>query len=161
VAGVYWWEVHPEERWIQDYSPLGKPAEQVMSLWNAQPDLGQGPDTVPQVVAPTAPAAPAPRPPAPPAAAPAAAAPRVTLKLRPSRVRGFVTPYSPGCPGTVTLRVRRWQDGRWRWLKPPRAFRLDGHGTFSLPLDRRVRRVSAMFRSRCFTVGSAWVTTKA
>jgi hypothetical protein len=47
VAGVYWWDVHPEERWIQDYSPIGKPAEEVMARWNAVPDLGHGPDTVP------------------------------------------------------------------------------------------------------------------
>jgi hypothetical protein len=42
VAGVYWWEVNPDAWGPQDYSPLGKPAEQVIARWNAA--LGMLPD---------------------------------------------------------------------------------------------------------------------
>jgi hypothetical protein len=34
MAGVYWWSVDPESRWVQDYSPIGKPAEQVVARAN-------------------------------------------------------------------------------------------------------------------------------
>jgi hypothetical protein len=34
MAGVYWWEVNPDEWWIQDYNPLGKPAGAVVEAWN-------------------------------------------------------------------------------------------------------------------------------
>lgn len=34
LAGVYWWEVNLASRWAQGYSPLGKPAEQVMAAAN-------------------------------------------------------------------------------------------------------------------------------
>jgi hypothetical protein len=158
VAGVYWWEVHPEERWIQDYSPLGKPAEEVLSRWNAVPDLGQGPDTTLPVPAP----APPPLPAAPPSRTAATPAPTatVTLRLRARRVRGAVVPYSASCPGRVTLRERARRHGRWRSLRPPASFTPGSRGTFTRSLDRRAQRVSAVFRSRCFTTTSAWVEAK-
>jgi hypothetical protein len=34
MAGVYWWEVNPDKWWVQDYSPLGKPAEDVIAAFN-------------------------------------------------------------------------------------------------------------------------------
>jgi hypothetical protein len=34
MAGVYWWDVSPGRWWVQDYSPIGKPAENVMAAAN-------------------------------------------------------------------------------------------------------------------------------
>jgi hypothetical protein len=34
LAGVYWWSVEPGDWWEQSYSPIGKPAEKVMAIWN-------------------------------------------------------------------------------------------------------------------------------
>jgi hypothetical protein len=34
MAGVYWWDVNADHWWAGDYSPLGKPAADVMSEWN-------------------------------------------------------------------------------------------------------------------------------
>jgi hypothetical protein len=46
MAGVYWWDVNADRWWVQDYSPIGKPAEQVLAisnlrlmLWRALPFL--------------------------------------------------------------------------------------------------------------------------
>jgi phosphoglycolate phosphatase-like HAD superfamily hydrolase len=34
MAGVYWWNVDPGAWWVQDYSPIGKPAETVLAMAN-------------------------------------------------------------------------------------------------------------------------------
>ena len=34
LAGVYWWSVDADKWWAGDYSPLGKPAADVMRTWN-------------------------------------------------------------------------------------------------------------------------------
>jgi hypothetical protein len=57
IAGLYWWEVNTDNWWVQDYSPLGKPAEQVMSGWNsasAQPPANPLPVDPPVPVSPPA-----------------------------------------------------------------------------------------------------------
>jgi hypothetical protein len=36
LAGVYWWNVDPGAWWVQDYSPIGKPAETVLAMANLQ-----------------------------------------------------------------------------------------------------------------------------
>jgi hypothetical protein len=41
MAGVYWWEVNPDRSWIQDYDPIGKPAEQVMAISNFRLTLSE------------------------------------------------------------------------------------------------------------------------
>jgi hypothetical protein len=41
MAGVYWWEVSVGRWWIQDYSPLGKPAEQVLAFSNLRSMLSR------------------------------------------------------------------------------------------------------------------------
>src|SRR5436190_1898748 len=66
MAGVYWWEANADS-WIpQDYSPLGKPAAEVMSVWNrAQVELSTPPlpaDPVAPPVPPPPPADPQPEP---------------------------------------------------------------------------------------------------
>jgi hypothetical protein len=38
MAGVYWWEVNADHWWAGDYSPLGKPAADVMTAWNKRID---------------------------------------------------------------------------------------------------------------------------
>jgi hypothetical protein len=34
MAGLYWWEINNDSWWVQDYSPVAKPAELVMADWN-------------------------------------------------------------------------------------------------------------------------------
>jgi hypothetical protein len=41
MAGVYWWDVNAGEWWIQDYSPIGKPAERILAFSNLRSMLSR------------------------------------------------------------------------------------------------------------------------
>jgi hypothetical protein len=157
VAGVYWWDVHPDERWIQDYSPLGKPAEQVLAAWNQRPDLGQGPDIPAPAPVTQAP----PLPPPEPQASPPAARAAIDITLRGRRLVGSVAPYSAACPGKVWLQLRTRAGGRWRTMRAPRPFAPRGGGAFARSLRARPARARAVFRSRCSSARSGWAPNRA
>lgn len=69
-AGIYWWEVNPDSWWVQDYNPIGKPAEQVVVAWNARASSAE---------VPSAPSPPPP-PPQPSAAATVRCSPYLTWR---------------------------------------------------------------------------------
>jgi hypothetical protein len=187
MAGVYWWEVNVDSWWVQDYSPLGKPAEQVIASWNGraieQPPGDVAPPaevtpaaevtppadvappaevTPPAAAVPTAEVAP-PAGPALPAGAPSAAK-RPSLRLRVTvshgRVRGSVAPYVSGCGGSISLRLRNRRRGRWHYLRPPHSSQVRPDGSFARRLPSGRLRVRTVFESPCGSVSSGWATAR-
>jgi hypothetical protein len=174
MAGLYWWEVSADQWWVQDYSPIAKPAEQVMASWNSRLASDQSPQpagpSVPPVPSvdppPIAPVLPTDGtyadPPRPSASKPPTRAQRavVHLTLRGRVARGIVRPYSKQCGGRVVLQVRRRVHGRWRYLRPPAAVTPASSGRFVRKVGRGRLRVRAAFRSNCSRAKSAWVSSR-
>jgi hypothetical protein len=164
MAGVYWWEARADSWWVKDYSPLGKPAGQVMTDWNraalAVPPAGGAGDMVapPEpspMVEPQPPAQPPqPQPPQPASSAP----PAVTVKLRRRRLSGSVSPYTAECAGQVQLQVRRRVAGKWRHVPPPATFAPGTSGRFTLIMRPGRLRVRAVFTSPCAGARSGWTS---
>ncbi|MEA2450851.1 MAG: hypothetical protein QOG63_2783 [Thermoleophilaceae bacterium] len=175
MAGLYWWEVNSDEWWVQDYSPLAKPAEQVMVDWNRQlsaPAVAEPPtpDPVqPPVSDPVQPPAADPvQPPAidlgpqprqSPPAAPIAIRPVIHLTLRARRLTGIVAPYQPICQGRVHLRLRVKHGGRWHYVRPPAPLAPGPGGQFHRVMPAGRLRVKAVFASPCANARSGWVST--
>jgi hypothetical protein len=183
MAGVYWWEVNADDWWVQDYSPLGKPAAQIMTEWNrratevTEPPVVVEPPTVepPTVEPPTVEPPPIDREPVdaspaaaigPPAPAPATPPstssnfrPAIELALNGRRLAGVVRPYDRACGGELQLRVRRRQAGRWRYIAPPAGIAPGVNGHFTRRMSSGRLRVRAVFSSACGTARSGWVRT--
>jgi hypothetical protein len=144
VAGFYWWDANTDSWSVQDYSPIGKPAERVMSEWN-----GAGHEPAP------------PPPPSTPPADPAASSPTsVAVAVRGRRVRGAVSPYSRACRGRVQIRLQRRMHGHWREARPLPPFSPTATGAFARTLPRGHLRVRVGFRSRCGSLSSRWAATR-
>jgi hypothetical protein len=158
MAGVYWWDVNTDEWWIKDYSPIGKPAEQVMAAWNTRPPP-QSPAPEPQVTGPPAPDPVAPQAPGitPASSQPPAHAPVIRLSLHGRRLTGSITPYSAACAGRVSLRLRRMSHGRWRYVRSPAPFAPSARGSFHRMLGAGALQVRAVFVSGCHAASSGWV----
>jgi hypothetical protein len=176
LAGVYWWGVESDGWWVKDYNPLGKPAEAVMASWNRRPPppapaptetpAPASPETptpaVPETPAPADTPAPALTSPPSPAATPPKpasplATPAIAVSIRGRRLHGAVTHYSPRCRGSVTLRVRRRSQHRWRYVRPTHPRAVDARGRFSHRLLAGRLRVRAVFGSRCGHAASRWL----
>jgi hypothetical protein len=188
MAGVYWWEVNADSWWVQDYSPLAKPAEQIMVEWNKRlaPPPPEDPPVVtpdppvvtpeppvvtpdPPVVTPDPPVV-TPEPPKvtpePPVVTPAghtpavpAARPVIYMIVRGQRLLGAVAPYSAGCKGTVGLRVRIKRGRKWRYLRTPAPLTLTRAGGFARRMPAGPVRVKAVYSSSCAKASSAWIAS--
>jgi hypothetical protein len=148
VAGFYWWEVNTDGWWVQDYNPLGKPAEQVMADWNRR--VRPAGSTQSHAVPPNA--EPGQQP-----AAPARVA--MDISVRGRRLRGLVSGGTRACGGRISLRLRRRAAGRWRYVRPPAPFAASPGGGFAHRLPPGRLRVRAVLQSRCGRASSGWVTT--
>jgi hypothetical protein len=169
MAGVYWWGVDSDSWWVNDFSPLGKPAEQVMSAWNKRgpatpsPTMETPPVTQPvKDDPPPAPPVSPPRPPPVTETTPPRPADRqasaIRITVRPRRLAGVVAPYTRSCRGTVKLQLRRRSHDRWLSVRTPRPLALTTRGAFSSGLRPGHVRVRAVFSSRCGAASSPWVS---
>jgi hypothetical protein len=183
MAGLFWWEVNSDEWWVQDYSPLAKPAEQVMVDWNARLAAPQSevtppatdalppptidpptpPATDPPIVDPPTPPTPEtptvdlPTPPATETPAAGSSPPLVRLTLRGRRLRGAILPYQAACGGRVQLNMRLMRHGHWRYVQPPHPLAPGPTGTFTRLVPRGRLRVRAVFESGCGAARSRWI----
>jgi hypothetical protein len=138
MAGVYWWGIESDNWWVKDYSPVGKPAEDVMAAWNKRPSTPPPPSEMNPILMPAAPA--------------------IEIRVVGRRVVGSIARYRRECGGRVGLRLRRKSHGRWRYVRPPRLLVLNASGRFSQRLRQRRLRVRAVFSSRCGRAASGWTS---
>lgn len=150
MAGVYWWELNTDEWWVQDYSPLGKPAEQVMARWDAS-----APATTPPATTPPAGTG-SPQPPR-PTLPQRARKVRLHVRLRGRRLRGRVRPFSRHRGGRIRLRVQRRSHGRWHHVRSPRPIRPHAGGRFVHRVRHGRVRVRVVYRRGHHAVRSHWV----
>jgi hypothetical protein len=143
MAGVYWWGIEADSWWVKNYDPSGKPAEDVMAAWNKRQSTPPSPAPPADPVVAT----PAPKP----------QRPSIGARMRGRRLVGAVVRYSPRCGGRVSLRLRYRRHGRWRYIRPPRAFGLRADGRFSRRLGPGRLRVRVVLTSLCGRVASGWI----
>lgn len=155
MAGVYWWEANTDEWWVKDYSPLGKPAEQVMARWDASAPPPAAAGTTP----PPAGSGSSPQPP--PRTTPQRARKiRLHVRLRGRRLHGRVRPFSRDRGGRIRLRVQRRSHGRWHHVRSPRPIRPHAGGRFAHRVRNGHVRVRVLFRRAHRVVRSRWVYSR-
>jgi hypothetical protein len=163
LAGAYWWEVNTDGWWVQDSSPLAKPAEQVMRMWNQSAQRVSDPPRSSQ-------------PPGVTAASEAGSRSRATyarrrthsavpdvrlrVAMRGRRLHGAVRPWSHTTRGRVRLRVQRRRHGHWKHLCS-RTLHPRARGRFTHRVRHGRVRVRVVFRRGGRVARSRWIYPRA